>query len=31
MTIGVIGKQAGMMRVFTEDGHSIPVRLNDVF
>jgi len=25
MAIGVVGKQAGMMRVFTEDGGSIPV------
>lgn len=30
MTIGVIGKQAGMMRVFTEDGHSIPVSVIEV-
>lgn len=30
MTIGVIGKQAGMMRVFTEDGHSIPVSVIQV-
>ena len=30
MTIGVVGKQAGMMRVFTEDGHSIPVSVIEV-
>ena len=30
MTIGVIGKKAGMMRVFTEDGHSIPVSVIEV-
>ena len=30
MTIGVVGKKAGMMRVFTEDGHSIPVSVIEV-
>jgi large subunit ribosomal protein L3 len=25
MTIGIIGKKRGMTRVFTEDGHSVPV------
>ena len=30
MTIGVVGKQAGMMRVFTEDGGSIPVSVIEV-
>ena len=30
MTIGVIGKKAGMTRVFTEDGHSIPVSVIEV-
>jgi large subunit ribosomal protein L3 len=30
MAIGVVGKKAGMMRVFTEDGHSIPVSVIEV-
>ena len=30
MTIGVVGKQAGMMRVFTEDGASVPVSVIEV-
>ena len=30
MTIGVVGKKAGMMRIFTEDGHSIPVSVIEV-
>ena len=25
MTIGIIGRKRGMTRIFTEDGHSIPV------
>ncbi len=30
MTIGVVGKKAGMTRIFTEDGHSIPVSVIEV-
>ena len=30
MTIGVVGRKAGMTRVFTEDGASIPVTVIDV-
>ena len=30
MTIGVIGRKAGMTRVFTEDGNSIPVSVIEV-
>jgi len=29
MTIGIIGRKAGMTRVFTEEGHSIPVTVID--
>ena len=27
MTIGIIGRKAGMSRLFTEDGRSVPVTL----
>ncbi len=30
MTIGVVGRKAGMTRVFTEEGHSIPVTVIEV-
>jgi len=30
MTIGVVGRKAGMTRIFTEDGHSIPVSVIEV-
>jgi len=30
MTIGVVGRKAGMTRVFTEDGHSIPVSVIEI-
>lgn len=30
MTIGVIGRKAGMTRVFTDDGHSVPVTVIEV-
>ncbi len=30
MTIGVIGRKRGMTRVFTEDGHSLPVTVIEV-
>ena len=30
MTIGVVGRKAGMTRVFTEDGDSIPVSVIEV-
>ncbi len=30
MTIGVVGKKAGMTRIFTEDGHSIPVSVIEI-
>ncbi len=30
MTIGVIGRKAGMTRVFTEEGHSVPVTVIEV-
>ena len=29
MTIGIIGRKAGMTRVFTEEGNSIPVTVID--
>ena len=25
MTIGIVGRKRGMTRVFTEEGHSVPV------
>jgi len=30
MTVGVIGRKAGMTRVFTEDGVSVPVTVIEV-
>jgi len=30
MTIGVVGRKAGMTRIFTEEGHSIPVSVIEV-
>jgi len=30
MTIGVVGRKAGMTRVFTEDGHSVPVSVIEI-
>ena len=30
MTIGLVGKKAGMTRVFTEDGASVPVTVIEV-
>lgn len=30
MTIGVVGRKAGMTRIFTEDGASIPVTVIEV-
>ena len=30
MTIGVVGRKAGMTRIFTEDGASIPVSVVEV-
>ena len=30
MTIGVVGRKAGMTRIFTEDGASIPVSVIEV-
>ena len=30
MTIGVVGRKAGMTRVFTEDGTSVPVTVIEV-
>ena len=30
MTIGLVGRKAGMTRVFTEDGASVPVTVIEV-
>ena len=30
MTLGVVGRKAGMTRIFTEDGVSIPVTVVEV-
>lgn len=30
MSLGLVGRKVGMMRIFTEDGDSIPVTVLDV-